>query len=99
MIITSPGWGSSSVNSGRARIRLVEPGEREKTQSEIVQELTGWTKQFSEAKVSVSETPTISVGRGGGFPIQYIIQAQNFEKLQEKSRNLWMLLQMIPHFL
>ena len=84
LIITSPGWGSSSVNSGRARIRLVEPGEREKTQSEIVQELTGWTKQFSEAKVSVSESPTISVGRGGGFPIQYIIQAQNFEKLQEK---------------
>ncbi|CAM4095079.1 efflux RND transporter permease subunit [Flavobacterium antarcticum] len=84
LIITSPGWGSSSVNSGRARIRLVEPGEREKTQSEIVQELSGWTKQYSEAKVSVSESPTISVGRGGGFPIQYIIQAQNFEKLQEK---------------
>lgn len=84
LIITSPGWGASSVNSGRARIRLVEPGEREKTQSQIVQELSGWTKQYSEAKVSVSESPTISVGRGGGFPIQYIIQAQNFEKLQEK---------------
>ena len=84
LIITSPGWGASSVNSGRARIRLVEPGEREKSQSEIVQELTTWTKQFSEAKVSVSETPTISVGRGGGFPIQFIIQAQNFQKLEEK---------------
>ncbi len=84
LIITSPGWGASSVNSGRARIRLVEPGEREKSQDEIAQELTGWTKRFSEAKVSVSQTPTISVGRGGGFPIQYIIQAQNFEKLQEK---------------
>ena len=84
LIITSPGWGASSVNSGRARIRLVEPGEREKSQAQIAQDLTGWTKQFSEAKVSVSETPTISVGRGGGFPIQYIIQAQNFEKLQEK---------------
>ena len=84
LIITSPGWGASSVNSGRARIRLVEPGEREKSQSEIVQDLTTWTKQYSEAKVSVSETPTISVGRGGGFPIQFIIQAQNFEKLREK---------------
>ena len=84
LIITSQGWGASSVNSGRARIRLVEPGEREKSQAQIAQDLTGWTKQFSEAKVSVSETPTISVGRGGGFPIQYIIQAQNFEKLQEK---------------
>ena len=84
LIITSPGWGASSVNSGRARIRLVEPGERQKSQDQIAQELTGWTKRFSEAKVSVSQTPTISVGRGGGFPIQYIIQAQNFEKLQEK---------------
>ena len=84
LIITSPGWGSSSVNSGRARIRLSEPGEREKSQHEIVDELTTWTKQYSEAKVSVSETPTIAVNRRGGFPIQYIIQAQNFEKLREK---------------
>ncbi|WP_432671077.1 efflux RND transporter permease subunit [Flavobacterium sp. SM2513] len=84
LIITSPGWGASSVNTGRARIRLVEPGEREKSQSEIVQELTTWTKQYSEAKVSVSESPTIAVNRRGGFPIQYIIQAQNFEKLREK---------------
>jgi HAE1 family hydrophobic/amphiphilic exporter-1/multidrug efflux pump len=84
LIITSPGWGSASVNSGFARIRLVEPGEREKSQHEIVEELGSWTKQYSEAKVSVSETPTISVGRRGGLPVQYIIQAQNFEKLREK---------------
>jgi HAE1 family hydrophobic/amphiphilic exporter-1/multidrug efflux pump len=84
LIITSPGWGSASVNSGFARIRLVEPGDREKSQHEIVEELGSWTKQYSEAKVSVSETPTISVGRRGGFPIQYIIQAQNFDKLREK---------------
>ncbi|RYG67504.1 efflux RND transporter permease subunit, partial [bacterium] len=31
-----------------------------------------------------SEQPTIAVNRRGGFPIQYIIQAQNFEQLQEK---------------
>lgn len=29
------------------------------------------------------QTPTISVTRRGGLPIQYIIQAQNFEKLRE----------------
>ena len=84
LIITSPGWGSASVNSGFARIRLVEPGERAKSQSEIVKELGGWTKQYSEAKVNVSETPTIAVSRRGGFPVQFIIQAQNFEKLREK---------------
>jgi hydrophobe/amphiphile efflux-1 (HAE1) family protein len=84
LVITSPGFGSSSVNSGRARIALVEAGERERSQKEIAEALTKATKKFPEAKVSVSEQPTISVNRRGGLPIQYIIQAQNFEKLQEK---------------
>ena len=84
LIITSPGFGSSSVNSGRARIALVEAGDRERSQKEIAEALTKATKKYPEAKVSVSEQPTISVNRRGGLPIQYIIQAQNFEKLQEK---------------
>lgn len=84
LVITSPGFGSSSVNSGRARISLVEAGDRERSQKEIAADLTKWTKTNAEAKVSVSEQPTISVNRRGGMPIQYIIQAQNFEKLREK---------------
>lgn len=84
LIITSPGFGSASVNSGRARIALVEPGERERSQNEIANDLTKWTKGLSEAKTNISESPTIAVGRRGGLPIQYIIQAPNFEKLQEK---------------
>ena len=40
LIITSPGWGSGSVNSGRARIALVPPGERERSQHEIAEHLT-----------------------------------------------------------
>jgi len=84
LVITAPGFGSSTVNSGRARIALVEAGERTRSQKEIAADLTKLTKQNSEAKVSVSEQPTISVNRRGGLPIQYIIQAQNFEKLREK---------------
>ncbi|WP_447635012.1 efflux RND transporter permease subunit [Flavobacterium microcysteis] len=84
LIITSPGFGSASVNSGRARVALVEPGERKRSQKEISDDLTKWTKKYAEAKVSVSEQPTIAVNRRGGLPIQYIIQAQNFEKLREK---------------
>ncbi len=84
LIITSPGWGSSSVNSGRARIALVEPGDRERSQKEIADKLTQWTKKYPEARVNISEQPTISVGRRGGMPIQYIIQAPDFNKLQEK---------------
>jgi multidrug efflux pump len=84
LVITSPGFGSSSVNSGRVRIALVQPGERERSQKEIADNLTKWTKKYSEAKTNVSESPTIAVNRRGGMPIQYIIQAPNFEKLREK---------------
>lgn len=84
LVITSPGWGSASVNSGRVRIALVDPGERERSQHEIADDLTRWTKRYPEARTSVSEQPTIAVNRRGGFPIQYIIQAPNFEKLEQK---------------
>jgi len=84
LVITSPGFGSSSVNSGRVRIALVEPGDRERSQKEIAAQLTKWTKRYPEARTSVSEQPTIAVNRRGGSPVQYIIQAPNFEKLQEK---------------
>ncbi|MBF0695750.1 MAG: efflux RND transporter permease subunit [Flavobacterium sp.] len=84
LIISSPGFGSASVNSGRARIALVEPGDRERSQKEIADNLTKWTKQYSEARVNVSQEPTIAVNRRGGMPIQYIIQAPDFQKLQEK---------------
>ena len=84
LIITSPGFGSSSVNSGRATISLVDPGDRDRSQKEIAADLARWTRDYENARVSVSETPTIAVNRRGGMPIQYIIQAPNFEKLQEK---------------
>ncbi|MCG2461886.1 efflux RND transporter permease subunit [Flavobacteriaceae bacterium F89] len=84
LIITSPGWGSSSVNSGLAIISLIDPDDRERSQHEIANDLTRWTKKYTGARVNVSESPTIAVNRRGGMPIQYIIQAPNFEKLEEK---------------
>ncbi|HQZ25241.1 MAG TPA: efflux RND transporter permease subunit [Flavobacterium sp.] len=84
LVITAPGFSASSVNNGFIRISLKEPEERQRSQKEIAEKLTKWTNQYSEAKVSVTEQPTISVNRRGGLPIQYIIQAPNFEKLREK---------------
>ena len=85
LVITAPGFsGSGSVNSGMARIGLKQPSERERSQQEIAAQLTKITKKYSEARVSVTQQPTISVNRRGGQPIQYIIQAPNFQKLQEK---------------
>jgi len=84
LVITAPGFSASSVNNGFIRISLKEPEDRKRSQKEIAEKLTKWTNQYSEAKVSVTEQPTISVNRRGGLPIQYIIQAPNFEKLREK---------------
>ncbi|MCO6148210.1 efflux RND transporter permease subunit [Flavobacterium sp. NRK1] len=84
LVITSPGFGSASVNSGRVILALKDTDERERSQKEIAADLSKWTKRYSEARTSVSEQPTIAVNRRGGFPIQYIIQAPNFEKLREK---------------
>lgn len=83
--ITSPGFGGAgSTNSGFVRMGLVDPGKRERSQKEIAEQLTKITRKYTEGKVTVTQQPTISVGRRGGLPISYIIQAQNFEKLREK---------------
>lgn len=83
--ITSPGFGGAgSTNSGFVRMGLVDPGDRERSQKDIAEQLTKITRKYTEGKVTVTQQPTISVGRRGGLPISYIIQAQNFEKLREK---------------
>lgn len=84
LVITSPGFGSASSNSGFVRLGLVQPNERERTQQEIADDLSRLTRGYSEGRVSVSQQPTISVNRRGGLPIQFIIQAPNFQKLEEK---------------
>src|SRR5690554_266679 len=84
IINTSPSWGGGSPNSGRMRIGLIDPNERERSQQDIVNDLTRQVRPYTEARTFVSQQPTISVGRRGGMPIQYIIQAPNFEQLEEK---------------
>lgn len=86
LVVTSPGFGAGAVNRGFVRLSLLEPDERgdSKAQKDIAQDLTKWTKKYSDIKTAVSEQPTISVNRRGGLPVQYIIQAKNFDMLKEK---------------
>lgn len=84
LVITSPGFGSASANSGFVRLGLVPIEERTRSQEEIANYLSKITRSYSEARVAVSQQPTIAVNRRGGLPIQYIIQAPNFQKLEEK---------------
>jgi multidrug efflux pump len=82
--VTAPGFGAaSSVNSGFGFIRLVDPSERERSQGEIANALSGLVGELTEAQTYVSQPPTIAVGRRRGLPVQFVIQAPNMEKLQE----------------
>lgn len=82
--VTSPGFGGSvSVNSSFVRVALVEPENRVRSQKEIADMISGMVKQFNLARIFVVQEQTIGGGRGGGLPVQFVIQAPNFEKLKE----------------
>ena len=83
--VTAPGFsGSGAANTAFFRVKLKDPSERKRSQDDIANYLTKNLRKLNEAKAFAIQQPTISVGRSRGLPIQYIIQAPNFEKLQEK---------------
>jgi multidrug efflux pump len=81
--VTSPGFGaSSSVNSGFAMIILKDPSERERSQMQIADELGPILSKMNEARVFATQQQSIGQRRGG-LPVEYVIQAPNFQKLRE----------------
>ncbi|MHB8262025.1 MAG: efflux RND transporter permease subunit [Bacteroidia bacterium] len=83
--ITSPAFISGAVNSGAMRIMLKETNDRKESQQYWADYLSKLAKGFPEGKIFVSQEQTISAGGGprGGLPVQYVIQAPDFEKLKK----------------
>ncbi|MGY2133318.1 efflux RND transporter permease subunit [Hymenobacter sp. HD11105] len=79
--VTSPGWGGGSSNSGNARVLLLDADKRPLTQDQIAATLSNGVKRLSAARTSVSQDQSIGNG-GGGLPVQFVIQTQDFEKLR-----------------
>jgi multidrug efflux pump len=80
--LTGGGMGGG-VNSGFVRVSLVPPGARKRSQQEIADVLTREFKDYTFARTYVTQEQTIGGGRGGGLPVQYIIQAPTLDKLKE----------------
>lgn len=81
--VTSPGFGaSSSVNTGFVNLILKDREERTRSQSQIADQVTGILRDYTGARAFVSQEQTFG-DRRGGLPIQYVIQATNFDKLTE----------------
>lgn len=79
--VTAGGGGSNAANSGFVRLILKDAKERKRSQQEIAEQLTGLTRKMNDARSFVVQSQSISTRRGG-LPVQYVIQAANFEKLR-----------------
>jgi multidrug efflux pump len=81
--VTAPGFtGSGSVNSGFVRVTLTDPSERNRSQQEIVDMVSRNLGRFQEGRAFPIQEQTISVNRRGGLPVQFVIQNNNFAKIE-----------------
>lgn len=87
LTVTAPGFtGSGAVNTAFVRLALTDASQRTRSQQDIADYVSKQSKKFSQGKAFVIQEQTISAGGGGrnGLPVQFVIQAPNFEKLKEK---------------
>jgi multidrug efflux pump len=82
--ITSPVF-QGSTNAGFSRIILNKKPQRQNSQQDIAESLGKKLAQLTDARGFVIQEPTINAGggRGGGLPLQYVIQTSTLEKLKE----------------
>lgn len=86
LTVTAPNFaGSGSVNTGFGRVMLTEPNERSRTQQQIVDKVSASLKKYPDARTFAIQEQTIAAGGGprGTLPVQFVLQAPNFEKLKD----------------
>ncbi len=84
MSMTAPGFtGVGAVNSGFVRVVLQEPQDRKRSQQQIVQDVGKTLGRFTDVRMFPAQDQTIQVGRRGpAFPVQFVIQNNDFEKIR-----------------
>ncbi len=84
--VTSPNFaGSGAVNTGYFRIVFPDPPDRTRSQQQLADYINRNLRNFPGAKAFVLQEQTISIGTASkiGFPVRFVLQAANFEKLRE----------------
>ncbi|MDP2037874.1 MAG: efflux RND transporter permease subunit [Ignavibacteria bacterium] len=77
------GMGGGANNTGFIRLSLVEPEKRNRSQQQIYDDLSKQVNKLSDGRTFVVQSQTIGTQRGGGLPVQYVVQAPTIEKLRE----------------
>ncbi|MBL0049117.1 MAG: efflux RND transporter permease subunit [Bacteroidetes bacterium] len=87
LTVTAPNFsGSGAVNTAFVRLALTDASERKRSQQKIADYISKNAKNFPQGKLFAIQEQSISVGGGAkvGLPVQFVLQAQNFEKLKDK---------------
>ncbi|MGB4848093.1 MAG: efflux RND transporter permease subunit [Saprospiraceae bacterium] len=83
----APGFsGSQSSNAAFISMGLKAPDQRVRTQDQIAQQMSRMFRRYNNVRVFAIQEQTITVGLGGraAFPVQFVLQNLNFDKLKEK---------------
>ncbi len=79
-------WGGS--NQGFMFVRLSKPGERDRSQEEVMNELRGRLSQVPGIAAYVSSFGSAFTAGGDSEPFQYLIQGPDLEQLRDHSETL-----------
>ncbi|GAC1705791.1 MAG: hypothetical protein NVS9B7_12570 [Flavisolibacter sp.] len=82
-ILSITAWGGGGVNAGMIRTTLSDPKHRSHSQKQIVSMVNKNLPRFNEGRVFAIEEQTIAVNRRGGLPVQFVIQNNDFSKLEK----------------
>lgn len=79
--VTAPG-GMGAVNSGFLRIGFTQPNERQRSQQQLTDLINPLLKKYNFARSYAMQEQTIGGGMRSGLPVQFVIQAPDFESLK-----------------
>ncbi|MFA7043775.1 MAG: efflux RND transporter permease subunit [Bacteroidales bacterium] len=77
------GGGNSGANTGSLNTYLSDPSERKASQQDIYEKISKIYESIPDAKVIVSQEPTIATATSRGLPVQFVLQNLDFAKIQK----------------
>ncbi|MEG1452171.1 efflux RND transporter permease subunit [Brevundimonas sp.] len=77
-LVTSPGFGGGSFNSGNIIMNLADWSERDRPAADIAQELNGRLRNQTGAQVNASTPGAFQRGGGGGNSVEMIVTGSDY---------------------
>jgi multidrug efflux pump len=88
MMTQVPGFGGGpgvqgAVNNGFVRVFLKDKDQRERSQHEIANDLQKMARQFTGARINITQEPSIGDRRASTVGVQFVVQAPHLDALRE----------------